>query len=310
MKKIIAAVVLVLLVVAAAGSVFVVHEGEQAIVTRFGKPVGDVRHAGLNFKIPLIEDVFRFEKRILKWDGDPSQITTREKKFIWVDATARWRIVDPLVFFRTVATVRGAQSRLDDIIDSVIRDAVSGNYLVDLVRGPTYVAPGDGDSGAEEILDPTNRRGREQILDDIMQKARASVPEYGIELIDVQVKRLNYIESVLERVYERMNSERNKVAAEYRSEGEGNKAEILGEMEKELKRITSEAFRAALEIKGKADAEAAQIYANAYNLDPEFYAFCRSLETLEKSVGANSKIVISTESELFKYFKDSQFTKP
>ncbi|PKL48268.1 MAG: protease modulator HflC [Candidatus Riflebacteria bacterium HGW-Riflebacteria-2] len=308
MKKIIAAVIFVFILVAFAGSVFVVHEGEQAIVTRFGKPVGDVRYAGLNFKIPLIEDVSRFDKRILKWDGDPNQITTREKKFIWVDATARWRIVKPLVFFRTVATVRGAQSRLDDIIDSVIRDAISGNYLVDLVRGPTYVAPADG--SAEEILDPTNRRTREQILDDILQKARASTPEYGIELIDVQIKRLNYIESVLEKVYERMNSERNKVAAEYRSEGEGSKAEIIGEKEKELKRINSEAFKTSLEIKGKADAEAAQIYANAYNRDPEFYAFCRSLETLEKAVGGNSKIVLSTESELFKYLKGSQFSKP
>ncbi len=308
MKKIVAAVVLVMILVIVAGSIFVVHEGEQAIVTRFGKPVGAVRYAGLNFKIPMIEEVYRFEKRILKWDGDPNQITTREKKFIWVDATARWRIVDPLVFFRTVATVRGAQSRLDDIIDSVIRDAVSGNYLVDLVRGPTYVPPKDG--SAEEILDPTNRRTREQILDDILQKARASTPEYGIELIDVQIKRLNYIDSVLEKVYERMNSERNKVAAAYRSEGEGNKAEILGEKEKELKRINSEAFRTSLEIKGKADAEAAQIYANAYSRDPEFYAFCRSLETLEKSVGSNSRILLSTESELFKYLKDSQFSKP
>jgi len=309
MKKIIAAVVLVLIIAGVAGSVFVVHEGEQAIVTRFGKPVGDAaRYAGLNFKIPLIEDVYRFEKRILKWDGDPNQITTREKKFIWVDATARWRIVDPLVFFRTVATIKDAQSRLDDIIDSVIRDAVSGNYLVDLVRGPTYSAPSDG--SAEEILDPTNRRTREQILDDILQKARASTPEYGIELIDVQIKRLNYIDSVLEKVYERMNSERNKVAAEYRSEGEGNKAEILGEKEKELKRINSEAFKTALEIKGKADAEAAQIYAAAYSRDPEFYAFCRSLETLEKSVGSNSRILLSTDSELFKYLKDSQFSKP
>ena len=308
MTKYIFAAVLIVLLISVAGSIFVVHEGEQAIVTRFGKPVGDVRYAGLNFKIPLIEDVYRFEKRILKWDGDPNQITTREKKFIWVDATARWRIVDPLVFFRTVATIKGAQSRLDDIIDSVIRDAVSGNYLVDLVRGPTYLAPSD--VSAEEVLDPTNRRSREQILDDILQKARASVPEYGIELIDVQIKRLNYIESVLEKVYERMISERNKVAAEYRSEGEGDKAEILGEMEKELKRITSEAFKTSLEIKGKADAEAAQIYANAYNRDPEFYSFCRSLETLEKSVGANSKMVISTESELFKYFKGSQYSKP
>ncbi|MBU1108409.1 MAG: protease modulator HflC [Candidatus Riflebacteria bacterium] len=308
MKKIIFAVVLAIVLFVAAGSIFVVYEGEQAIVTRFGKPVGEVHYAGLNFKIPFIEDVYRFEKRILKWDGDPNQITTREKKYIWVDATARWKIVDPLVFFRTVATIRGAQSRLDDIIDSVIRDAISGNYLVDLVRGPTYKAPAG--VSAEEILDETNRRSREQILDDILQKAKASTPEYGIELIDVQVKRLNYIESVLEKVYERMISERNKVAAEYRSEGEGDKAEILGGMEKELKRITSEAFKTALEIKGKADAQASQIYANAYSRDPEFYSFCRSLETLEKSVGANSKMVISTESELFRYFKDSQYIKP
>jgi len=308
MKKIIGLIVLVVILVLAAGSVFVVYEGEQAIVTRFGKPIGEARHAGLNFKVPFIEDVFRFEKRILKWDGDPNQITTREKKFIWVDATARWRIADPLVFFRTVASVRGAQSRLDDIIDSVVRDAVSANYLVDLVRGPTYVAPADG--SAEEILDDTNRRTREQILDDILQKARASTPEYGIELIDVQIKRLNYIEMVLEKVYERMISERNKVAAEYRSEGEGLKAETLGEMERELKRIRSEAFKTSLEIKGKADAQAAQIYADAYNRDPEFYAFSRSLESMEKAIGANSKMVISTESELFKYLKDSQFIKP
>jgi membrane protease subunit HflC len=302
---VVAVTVVIIALILLSGGIFVVYEGEQAIVTRFGKPVGDVRHAGLNFKIPFIEDVYRFEKRILKWDGDPNQITTREKKFIWVDATARWRIVDPLVFFRTVATIKGAQSRLDDIIDSVIRDAVSGNYLVDLVRGPTYVPPADG--SAEEILDPTNRRTREQILDDILQKARASTPEYGIELIDVQIKRLNYIESVLEKVYERMNSERNKVAAEYRSEGEGSRAEILGEKEKELKRINSEAFKTSLEIKGKADAEAALIYAEAYNRDPEFYAFCRSLETLEKAIGNNGKMVLSTESELFKFLKNSQF---
>jgi membrane protease subunit HflC len=283
---------------------FVVNEGEQAIVTRFGKPVGNVRYAGLGFKLPFIEDVYRFEKRILKWDGDPNQITTKEKKFIWVDATARWRIKDPLLFFRTVATVAGAQSRLDDIIDSVVRDAVSGNYLVDLVRGPTYRAPADG--MAEEVAEGAGHGSREQILADILEKARASTPEYGIELIDVQIKRLNYIEKVREKVYERMISERNKVAAEYRSEGEGTKAETLGEMQKELQRIRSEAYRTATEIKGKSDAEAARIYADAYSRDPEFYAFFRTLESLEKTVGSNSKMVISTDSDMFRYLKDSR----
>lgn len=308
MNKFIAFIILIGLIVVAAGSCFVVNEGEQAIVTRFGKPVGDVRYAGLGFKIPFIEDVYRFEKRILKWDGDPNQITTKEKKFIWVDATARWRIKDPLIFFRTVASIAGAQSRLDDIIDSVVRDAVSGNYLVDLVRGPTYKPPVDG--YVEEVLDNTGRRSREQILGDILEKARASTPEYGIELIDVQIKRLNYIEKVREKVYERMVSERNKVAAEYRSEGEGTKAETLGEMEKELRRIRSEAFRTSTEIKGKADAHAASIYADAYNRDSEFYTFFRTLESIEKTATGNSKMVISTDSEFFRYFKDSKLLKP
>ncbi len=299
---------IIALAVIAAGSVFVVDEGQQAIVTRFGKPVGEVRYAGMGFKLPFIEEVHRFEKRILKWDGDPNQITTKEKKFIWVDTTARWRIKDPLRFYMTVASIAGAQSRLDDIIDSVVRDAISGNYLVDLVRGSTYKPPVGG--YAEEVLDNKGRRNREQILSDIIEKASASTPEYGIELIDVQVKRLNYIDKVLEKVYERMISERNKVAAEYRSEGEGTKAEILGEMEKELRRIRSEAFKTSTEIKGKADAKAAAIYAEAYSLDAEFYSFFKTLESIEKTATGNSKMVISTDSEFFKFFKDSKMSRP
>ena len=285
-------------------SLFVVYEGEQAIVTRFGKPVGDVRVAGLNFKLPIIEEVYRFEKRILKWDGDPDQITTKEKKFIWVDTTARWKISDPLKFYTTVATIVGAQSRLDDIIDSVVRDAISGNYLVDLVRGSDYKAPKGMEDEMEELEGP--RRSRTEILNNILKKAKENTPEYGIELLDVQIKRLNYVEKVRERVYERMISERNKVAAEYRSEGEGTKAEILGEMGKELKRIRSEAFRKAEEIKGKADAEAARIYAEAYGKDPEFYAFNRTLESFVKTLQKNSKMVISTDSEFFKYLKTAE----
>lgn len=308
MSRLLKLIFIVAVLSSAVGSFFVIDEGKQAIVTRFGKPVGEVRYAGLGFKLPFIEDVHRFEKRILKWDGDPNQITTKEKKFIWVDTTARWRIKDPLRFYMTVASIPGAQSRLDDIIDSVVRDAVSGNYLVDLVRGATYKPPVGG--YVEEILDNTGRRSREQILSDILEKASASTPEYGIELIDVQIKRLNYIEKVLDKVYERMISERNKVAAEYRSEGEGTKAETLGEMEKELRRIRSEAFKTSTEIKGRADAKAAGIYADAYSRDAEFYSFFKTLESIEKTTTGNSKMVISTDSEFFRYFKDSMAPRP
>lgn len=303
MKKTILVVIILVLGFLLSQSAFVVKEGTQAVVTRFGQPVGDTRHAGLNFKVPFIEQVNLFEKRILKWDGDPNQITTKEKKFIWVDATARWRIVEPLKFMKTVATLEQAQSRLDDIVDSVVRDAVSGNFLVDLVRGKDYA--GEVEIELEELKLET-KTSREDILDDILEKAKVNIPEFGIELIDVQIKRLNYIEKVRERVYERMISERNKVAAEYRSEGEGTKAEILGGMDKELKRIDSEAYRTSEEIKGDADAEAARIYAEAFSRDAEFYAFYRTLDSIEKVIGENSRLVMSTDSELFKYLRRSK----
>jgi membrane protease subunit HflC len=303
MKKTILVIIILVLGFLLSQSAFVVKEGTQAVVTRFGQPVGDTRHAGLNFKVPFIEQVNLFEKRILKWDGDPNQITTKEKKFIWVDATARWRIVEPLKFMKTVATLEQAQSRLDDIVDSVVRDAVSGNFLVDLVRGKDYA--GEVEIELEELKLET-KTSREDILDDILEKAKVNTPEFGIELIDVQIKRLNYIEKVRERVYERMISERNKVAAEYRSEGEGTKAEILGGMDKELKRIDSEAYRTSEEIKGDADAEAARIYAEAFSRDAEFYAFYRTLDSIEKVIGKNSRLVMSTDSELFKYLRRSK----
>ncbi|MEZ4600067.1 MAG: protease modulator HflC [Syntrophotaleaceae bacterium] len=287
----------------------VVREGEQALVTQFGKPVGGVLTPGLHLKIPFIQTVHRFEKRILKWDGDPNQIPTKDKRYIFLDTTARWRIADPLLFFKTVATEQGAQSRLDDIIDSVVRDAVSGHLLVELVRGRDYRPPG----GAAEEIEiegipvPTDQlTGHEQILTDILEKARVSTPEYGIELIDVQIKRINYVEQVRQRVYERMISERKKVAAEFRSEGEGEKADILGQMERELKTINSEAYRKAEEIRGRADAEAAAIYASAYGKDREFYAFMRTLESYHKSIGNNGRLVISTDSDFYRYLQKSR----
>jgi membrane protease subunit HflC len=310
MKKILLLSLLgLVLLLLAAGSLFVVDEGEQAIVTEFGRPVGDVRPAGLHWKIPFIQSVHRFEKRILKWDGDPDQMTTKDRRFIWVDTTARWRIAEPLKFFTSVATPRGAQSRLDDIIDSVVRDAVSGHLLVELVRGSDYQSPG----GVSEVIElegtvvPHDQLvGREQILDDILRKAQASTPEYGIELIDVQIKRINYVEQVRKRVYERMISERKKVAAQFRSEGEGDKADILGQMDKELKTITSEAYRQAEEIRGRADAEAAAIYAGAFNRDREFYAFLRTLTSYRKGMGKNGRMVISTDSDFYRYLQKSR----
>jgi membrane protease subunit HflC len=307
-----APIIIVLLVAAlliGRGGLYVVNEAEQAIVTQFGKPVGDVIGPGLHFKLPFAQKVTRFEKRILKWDGDPNQIPTKDKRFIWVDTTARWRIADPLLFYTTVASERGAMSRLDDIIDSVVRDAVSGRLLVELVRGSDYKA----EDAVEERFEVEGVEiakedlvGREEILASLLEKARASTPEYGIELLDVQIKRINYVEQVRTRVYERMINERKKVAAGYRSEGEGDKAEILGKMGRELKEITSEAYRKTLEIRGAADAEAAKIYANAYNQDKEFYAFLRTLESYKKSIQNNARLVISTDSDYYKYLKNAK----
>jgi len=309
MKKPLLIFLVVVLFIAAKSSLYVVNEAEQAIITQFGKPVGGVVYSGLHVKLPLIQQVNRFEKRILKWDGDPSQIPTKDKKFIWVDTTARWRIVDPLRFYKTVATEQGAQSRLDDIIDSVVRDAVSGRLLVELVRGRDY-RPQDGEVEHFQIegveVKKENLVGREEILAGILKKARASTPEYGIDLIDVQVKRINYVEQVRAQVYERMINERKKVAAQYRSEGEGEKAEILGEMERELKEISSDAYRKALEIRGAADAEAAKIYAEAYNQDKNFYAFLRTLESYRKSIQKNGRLVITTDSDYYRYLKEAQ----
>ncbi len=307
MKRFLPLIIIALLVfVFAQNPLFVVSEGEQALVTEFGKPVGGILSPGLHFRIPFIQTVHRFESRILKWDGDPNQIPTKDKRYIFLDTTARWRISDPLLFFKTVATERGAQGRLDDIIDSVVRDAVSGHLLVELVRGSDYQAPG---SVVEEIqlegvvIAPEQLVGREEILATLLEKARASTPEYGIDLIDVQIKRINYVEQVRQRVYERMISERKKVAAQFRSEGEGEKADILGQMDKELKGITSSAYRKSVELRGKADAEAAGIYSAAYGSDREFYAFLRSLEAYRKADGKNAKLVLSTDSDFYRFLQ-------
>jgi membrane protease subunit HflC len=271
--------------------------------------VGDlVTEAGLHVKLPFVQEVRRFEKRLLIWDGDPNQIPTKGREFIWVDTTARWRIADAKKFLESVATERGAQSRLDDIIDSVVRDQVSGSELVELVRSTSWVVPkGEAleevPAELEEELKKKIARGREEITRIILAEARKIIPQYGIELVDVRIKRLNYVESVREKVYARMISERKRIAARFRSEGEGRSAEILGTMEKELRQIRSSAYRRVQEVRGKADAEATRIYGAAYGRDPEFYAFSNTLEAYKEGQNKNSTLILTTDSDYYRYLK-------
>lgn len=288
---------------------YTLEEGQQAVIVQFGRPVGaPVTEAGLHLKLPFVQEVRHFEKRILIWDGDPNQIPTKGREFIWVDTMARWRIADAKKFLESVATEAGARSRLNDIIDSVVRDQVSGSELVELVRSASWVVPED--EQLEEVpaevqaeLKKEVVRGREELTRAILAKAREVVPQYGIELVDVRIKRLDYVESVREKVYARMISERKRIAARFRSEGEGQSAEILGTMEKELRQIRSAAYRQVQEVRGKADAVATRIYGTAYGADPEFYAFSRTLEAYREGQNQNSTVILTTDSDYYRFLK-------
>ena len=314
--KISVGVLVVAILLVLSGTFYRLEEGQQAIIVQFGRPVGDlVTEAGLHVKLPFVQEVRRFEKRLLIWDGDPNQIPTKGREFIWVDTTARWRIADAKKFLESVATERGAQSRLDDIIDSVVRDQVSGSELVELVRSTSWVVPkGEAleevPAELEEELKKKIARGREEITRIILAEARKIIPQYGIELVDVRIKRLDYVESVREKVYARMISERKRIAARFRSEGEGRSAEILGTMEKELRSIRSTAYRRVQEIRGKADAEATRVYGAAYSGDPEFYAFSRTLEAYKDGQNENSVVILTTDSDYYRYLKQSGASAP
>ena len=307
--KYILGIVLLLVLILASGSFYILEEGWQGVIVQFGKPVGStVDEAGLHVKLPFIQKILRFEKRLLIWDGDPNQIPTAGREFIWVDATARWRIVDPLKFLESVATENGAQSRLDDIVDSVIRDLVSANPLVELVRSTTWQAsesdvPGETPQELAEELMREIQLGREEMTRAILEEVRIMTPQYGIEVVDVRIKHLNYVQSVREKVYDRMISERKRIASRYRSEGEGRSAEILGNMEKELREIRSTAYRTVQEIRGEADASATRIYGEAYGRDPEFYAFSRTLEEYKEKQNDNIMLVLTTDSDFYRYLK-------
>jgi modulator of FtsH protease HflC len=304
-------ILLVAVVFALLGTFYTLEEGMQAVIVQFGRPVGEpVTEAGLHIKLPFVQEVRRFEKRLLIWDGDPNQIPTKGREFIWVDTTARWRIVDAKKFLENVATETGAQSRLDDIIDSVVRDQVSSSELVELVRSASWEVPEqevleEVPAEQKEELRKKISRGREEITRTILTEARKIIPQYGIELVDVRIKRLDYVESVREKVYARMISERKRIAAQFRSEGEGRSAEILGTMEKELRQITSTAYRRVQEIRGKGDAEATRIYGDSYGRNPEFYAFLRTLEVYREGSNKNSVLILTTDSDFYRYLKQA-----
>ncbi|MBU4388057.1 MAG: protease modulator HflC [Proteobacteria bacterium] len=297
------AVIACLLVFASA---YVVDETEQVVVTQFGKVMGKSKQApGLYFKIPFIQNANYFPKNLLHWDGDPGQIPTLDKTYIWVDTFARWKIVDPVKFFQTVNNTLSAQGRLDDIIDPAVRNFITSYKLIETVRA-TNRELDTFEIGLEDVEKRpvyVIKTGRKQITEGILEQAKPKLEKFGIELVDVKIKSINYVEEVRTAVYARMIAERNQIAEKFRSEGQGEARKILGEKERDLKLITSQAYKVAQEIKGKADAESTKLYAEAYSLDPEFYSFIKTLETYSEALDKNSSVVLSTDSEFFKYLK-------
>ncbi len=302
-------ITIVALVIVIFNSLYILDEKEQAIITQFGDPVGGpIVDAGLHVKIPFIQTIHFFEKRILEWDGDPKQIPTSDKRYIWLDTFSRWTISDPLTFYQTVRSEAFAHGRLDDIISGTTRDVVSSNTLIEIVRNSNRelnFTEEFEESYASGDIEEKIVLGRSAISDQIFQLSSKLCEEYGIKLIDVRVKRINYNDEVGRKVYERMISERQKIAAKYRSEGLGNSAEILGKMQRELDLIQSQAYKQAQEIIGRADAEAIEIYANAYNRDPEFYEFVKTLETYKETMDEKNTLIMTTDSDYYKFMKTS-----
>jgi len=304
--SLVAALIIALLIIAALGGAFyTVEEWQQVIITQFGRPVGDpVITPGLKIKTPFVQTANFFEKRFLEWDGDPNQVTTKDKRFIWVDTYARWRISDPLLFFQRLTNELGAQSRLDDILNGETRTTIAKHDLIELVRSTNRKFISSTGVVVEEVLDEINY-GRAVLQTEVLETAKKRIAEadLGIELLDFQIKRINYVEQVRTDVYARMISERQRIAEEYRSEGAGEAARIIGSKDRDLKEITSIAYRTAQVIKGKADAEAANIYAAAYNRDPDFYRFLKTMEVYTRTMDKNTILLLSTDGEFLRYLE-------
>lgn len=297
-----------LLVLLGASSFYVVDESEQVVVTLFGKPVGTaVTTPGLKLKLPLVHELHRFDKRFLEWDGEANQVPTRDKRFVWVDTYARWRITDPLLYYQRLKDERGAQTRLDDILDGETRSAIAKHELAEVVRTTSRQPVADQSLTTDEriVLDPITV-GREGLRKEILEASQPRVVDLGIELLDVQIKRTNYIQEDRVKVFDRMISERKRIATRYRSEGEGEASRIRGEMQRELQRIRSEAYRTAQEIQGRADAEATGIYAEVYDQNAEsrsLYQFLKALETLKTASDGETTLLLSTEGDALRYLK-------
>lgn len=306
-KLIVLGVVVLIVIIGIVSAAYIVNEKEQVIITRLGKPVRKpIDKPGIHFKIPIFETANFFDKRFLEWDGDPNQIPTKDKRFIWVDTYARWRISDPLLFFQRVRDERGAQSRLDDILDGETRNAIAKHQLVEIIRNSNreFQADEELEIGEEsEILIKINV-GREKITRSIIEAAAPRTLELGIELLDLRFKRINYVEDVRKKIFERMISERMRIAEKFRSEGQGEASKILGDKERDLLKIRSEAYKTAQEIKGKADGEAAAIYARAYNQSQDsrdFYRFIKTMETYQNTLSDKDLLILTTEGDFYRY---------
>lgn len=300
------ALLAVIVLILVSTGLFILNETQQAVITRFGKPIRTIVEPGLHFKVPFVDVMHVFDRRFLEWRGESNQVTTKDKRYIWVDTYARWRITDPLLFYKRLYDERGALSRIDDIIDGETRTTIAKHNLIELVRTSNRIPLEDPildlDAGTLETI----RFGREGISNEIKTNSAKRTLDLGIEVLDFRIKRINYVKEVQATVFERMITERKRIADQYRSEGQGEASRISGERERELKRIQSEAKRTAQEIMGKADAEAAAIYNNAYNQSTasrDFYAFTKTMETYENAFDSSTSIVLSTESDFYKYLK-------
>ena len=313
--QIAAAVVGAAVLLVVSGSFYIVNETEQIVITQFGQPVGDpITTPGLKLKIPFIQTANRFEKRFLEWDGDSNQLPTKDKRFIHVDTYARWRISDPLKFFQRLRDERGGQSRLDDILDGETRNTIAKHDLIEVVRSSNRAFAASEELGGARATDSESpeegvgniRFGRGKLQAEVLASAQARTSDLGIEILDFRFKRINYVEEVRREVYARMISERQRIAEQFRSEGAGEAARINGERERQLLTITSEAYREAEEIKGRADGEAAGIYARAYNIDPAFYRFTKSMEVLEQTMRGETVVLLGTDGELLRFLETSK----
>lgn len=304
-KTLITAILVLAVILVMSGSFYTVNETEQVIITQFGAPVGDaIDKAGVHYKLPFIQKVNRFEKRFLEWDGDPNQVPTKDKTFIYVDTYARWRIADPLLFFQKLQNENRAQSRLDDILDGAARIAIANHELSELIRSNTREYVIDSTDVDNNVRGQIVVKGRAKITLGILESSQEKTKELGIELLDFQFKRIKYADEVQIKIYDRMISERKKIAEKFRSEGRGAAAKIQGDRERDLNVIQSRAYREAEIIKGKADAKATRIYARAYNRSADsrdFYQFIQTMETYKKILSENDMLILSTKSDFFKY---------